>query len=168
MNRILAIDPTSRGFGFAVLEDRPLRLLDWGVVEHRRNKNIGAPSRLLRLIREYQPTVIVTEKCRVRHASRCRTTHPFVDLIALLVEEVPIPIVTCSREQVRRAFSRHGAVTKEEIARVISEVFPELKPRLPKRREIWQSEDYRISIFDAVALGMTFVANEGSLESVGA
>jgi len=32
--RVLAIDPSTRGFGFAVLEG-PSRLIDWGVKETR-------------------------------------------------------------------------------------------------------------------------------------
>ena len=38
----------------------------------------------------------------------------------------------------------------------IARDFPELEPRLPPVRKIWISEDARMNIFDAVALGMTF------------
>ena len=31
--------------------------------------------------------------------------------------------------------------------------FPELAPRLPRFRKPWMSEDYRMSIFDAIAFG---------------
>ena len=37
-----------------------------------------------------------------------------------------------------------------------SKRFPELAPRLPRSRKPWMSEDYRMSIFDAVALALTF------------
>jgi len=36
--RVLAIDPSTRGFGFAVLEG-PDRLIDWGVKETKVDKN---------------------------------------------------------------------------------------------------------------------------------
>ena len=45
---------------------------------------------------------------------------------------------------------------KQEIAIAIAERFPELAPRLPRFRKPWMSEDYRMSIFDAVALALTF------------
>ena len=45
---------------------------------------------------------------------------------------------------------------KQEIAIAIAERFPELAPRLPRSRKPWMSEDYRMSIFDAVALALTF------------
>jgi len=48
------------------------------------------------------------------------------------------------------------ATTKQEIAIAIAERFPELAPRLPRFRKPWMSEDYRMSIFDAVALALTF------------
>ena len=35
---VLAIDPSTRGFGFAVLEG-PNRLIDWGVKETKVDKN---------------------------------------------------------------------------------------------------------------------------------
>ena len=48
------------------------------------------------------------------------------------------------------------ATMKQEIAIAIAEHFPELAPRLPRSRKPWMSEDYRMSIFDAVALALTF------------
>jgi hypothetical protein len=57
---------------------------------------------------------------------------------------------------VKQAFSESGASTKHEIAVAIAKRFPELAPRLPRFRKPWMSEDYRMSIFDAVAFGVTF------------
>jgi hypothetical protein len=37
----------------------------------------------------------------------------------------------------------------------IAKRFPELAPRLPRFRKPWMSEDYRMSIFDAVAMALT-------------
>ena len=50
---------------------------------------------------------------------------------------------------------------KREIAQSIAREFPELEPRLPPVRRIWMSEDARMNIFDAVALGMTFFHTKG-------
>ena len=61
-----------------------------------------------------------------------------------------------SRADVRACFKHVGARTKREIALAIAREFPELEPRLPPVRRIWMSEDARMNIFDAVALGMTF------------
>ena len=34
--------------------------------------------------------------------------------------------------------------------------FPALASRLPPRRKCWQSEDYRMGIFDAAAVGVAY------------
>jgi hypothetical protein len=51
-------------------------------------------------------------------------------------------------------FSESGASNKQDIAIAITARYPELAPRLPHFRKPWMSEDYRMSIFDAVGLGL--------------
>jgi hypothetical protein len=67
-----------------------------------------------------------------------------------------VKVKTLSRAEVKQAFAESGAGTKYEIAIAIANRFPELTPRLPRFRKPWMSEDYRMSIFDAVAFGLTF------------
>ena len=43
-----------------------------------------------------------------------------------------------------------------EVARAVADHLPELAPRLPPRRKPWMSQDERMSIFEAVAFGLTF------------
>jgi len=45
-------------------------------------------------------------------------------------------------------------LTKYENARRVAEHFPVLTRELPPKRQIWQSEHYRMSIFTAAALAM--------------
>jgi hypothetical protein len=46
--------------------------------------------------------------------------------------------------------------TKHDVAKVLAQKFPEeLGDRLPPKRKPWMSEDYRMDIFGAVALGIT-------------
>jgi len=61
-----------------------------------------------------------------------------------------------SRPEVKDGFAESGATTKQEIAVGITKRFPKLRPRLPRFRKPWMSEDYRMSIFDAVGLALTF------------
>ena len=58
--RILAVDPSTRGFGFAVLEG-PERLVDWGVKEARDNKHVKCLGQIEKLIKQYEPDAIVVE-----------------------------------------------------------------------------------------------------------
>jgi hypothetical protein len=62
-----------------------------------------------------------------------------------------------SREQVRRVFFANGQGTKQAPAEILAKRFPEeLGSRLPPKRRPWMSEDYRMDIFDAVSLALTF------------
>ena len=57
--RVLAIDPSTRGFGFAVLEG-PERLIDWGVKETKIDKN----KRTLKLDRGFDRPISTDRDCR--------------------------------------------------------------------------------------------------------
>src|ERR1039457_4197370 len=59
-SRILAIDPNSRGFGFAVLEG-PDYLVDWGVVYVRANNRRRCLKKVRAIIERYQPERFVDE-----------------------------------------------------------------------------------------------------------
>ena len=57
--RILSIAPTTRGFGFAVLEED--KLVDWGVKVVKGNKNTMSLVRIEELIDHYHPEIMVLE-----------------------------------------------------------------------------------------------------------
>ena len=67
-----------------------------------------------------------------------------------------IRVRSFSRAKVKQTLGESGASNKYEIAIAIAKRFPELTTRLPRFRKPWMSEDYRMSIFDAVALALTF------------
>jgi Holliday junction resolvasome RuvABC endonuclease subunit len=155
--RVLAIDPHPRGFGYAVFEG-PLRLVDWGTRD--RPPGQGARSRYERigeLVRRYRPTVIVVEDCTVtgsHGATRESGGSPRAFSSAARASGVvgrALPLAA-----VYRAFAGTGAGTKYGIATALVRAFPELMVRLPPKRKPWQTEDSRMSIFDAVALGLTY------------
>ena len=64
--------------------------------------------------------------------------------------------VGLSRERLREAFAAEGGRTTHRIGTAIAGRLPELVRRLPPQRKCWMPEDYRMSIFDAVAFGLTF------------
>jgi Holliday junction resolvasome RuvABC endonuclease subunit len=153
--RVLAIDPSTRGFGFAILEG-PNQLIDWGVKETKTNKRHRSLTLVDHLIERYQPSVVVVEDYEGKGSRRCRRIQRLIAEISKLVAKNKIKIKRFSRAKVKQAFSEAGASTKYQIAMAIANRFPELAPRLPRFRKPWMSEDYRMSIFDAVAFGLTF------------
>lgn len=153
--RVLAIDPSTRGFGYAVLEGTE-RLIDWGVKETRADKSKRALNSVPDLIEIYQPQTLAVEDYTGNGSRRCER---IVELIAAVSKHVlkrNIRVKSFSRAQIKQAFAESAAPNKFEIAIAIAKRFPELEPRLPRFRKPWMSEDYRMSIFDAVAFAVTF------------
>ena len=58
--RVLGIAPSSRGFGFALMEGKN-SLVDWGVKTVKGDKNARSLSKLADLVSHYQPNVIALE-----------------------------------------------------------------------------------------------------------
>jgi hypothetical protein len=72
-----------------------------------------------------------------------------------MAETRKISVNLFSQEQVRRTYFADGLGTKQEIAELIAQRFPdELGSRLPQKRKAWMSEKYQMGIFDAVALAV--------------
>jgi len=117
--RVLAIDPSTRGFGFAVLEG-PERLIDWGVKETKKNKNARTLKLIEDLIERYQPSVIVVEDYAGKGSRRCRRIQGLIKEISKLASKRQIRARSFSRVKVKQAFSESGASNKYEIAQDIA------------------------------------------------
>src|SRR6266478_5960595 len=152
---VLAIDPSTRGFGFAVLEGQN-RLIDWGVKETKVDKKRRSLKLIEDLIDRYQPSVIVVEDYDGKGSRRCTRIQGLINDISKLASKKKVRVKSFSRIKVKQAFSESGASNKYDIATAIAGRFPELAPRLPRFRKPWMSEDYRMSIFDAVGFAITF------------
>ena len=67
--RILAIAPSTRGFGFAVLEEQET-LVNWGVKTVNGDKNVQSLAKVEKLIAHYQPGVLVLEDASAKNSRR--------------------------------------------------------------------------------------------------
>jgi len=150
--RVLAVDPTSKGFGFAVLEG-PGSLIDWGVKRARGDRNAKSLEKAAELIERYQPEVLVVERSAAKGFRRCLRVRQLIEDLLALARDRHIRARRISRRKVQRCFSKTGSATKRQIAVALVERFPELEPHLPPVRKPWMSEDGRMGIFDAVAFG---------------
>jgi hypothetical protein len=158
---VLAVFPSTRGFGYAVFEG-PDSLVDWGVKAVRSGqKNLECLRKVRELLAFYRPDALVLEDYQGRGSRRAKRIRMLINLMAAHATEERIPAASYSRSEVRASF---GLTTKRRIAEAIVREFPELEPRLPPVRKIWMSEDVRMSIFDAAALAMTFFDTKGQLK----
>lgn len=156
---VLAIDPSTRGFGFVIFEG-PLRPIDWGVKEIRKksskSKNIQCLNKIEELIDFFQPDVVVVEDYLGITSRRCKRIQDLIEEIVKLANKSFIKTRRFPRSKIIEFFSQFGATTKYQIAQAIAIWLPEFKSRLPRFRKPWMSEDYRMNIFDAAALALTF------------
>src|SRR5262249_14624800 len=147
----------TRGCGFAVLGGSD-RVIDWGGKETRTDKKQRSLELVENLIERYQPSVIVVEDYAGKGSRRGDRVGELLDDIAQLALNRRIKGRSFSRLKVKQAWATSGASNKFETAIAIAKRCPELALRLPRFRKPWMSEDYRMSIFDAVAFGVTFSA----------
>jgi Holliday junction resolvasome RuvABC endonuclease subunit len=152
--RILAIAPSTKGFGYAVLEGHK-ELVDWGVKSVTGDKNAGSVVKVEELIAHYNPQVMVLEDTVAKGSRRAPRIQKLTKRLINLAERRPVKVALFSRKQVRRAFFADGRGTKHALAEIVAKRFPEeLGFRLPPKRRAWMSDDARMGIFDAVALAL--------------
>ena len=152
--RILAITPSTKGFGYAVLEGQKL-LVDWGVRSVTGDKNAGSIEKVEEMIAHYNPQVMVLEDTATKESRRCPRIQALTQRLVAVAEGRTIKVMLFSQKHIRRVFFGDWGGTKHALAEIIAERFPEeLGFRLPRKRRPWMSEDSRMDIFDAVALAL--------------
>lgn len=154
---ILAIDPTSRGFAFAVLE-APNFLVDWG------ERIIPATSGgLLRkvdeLLSHHQPAVLVVEDVAAKGSRRRKRAREEINRMEQLAIARGVRVERVSRLAVVDTFA--PGKSKYEVALRLAETFPALAQRLPRKRNAWATEDARMNVFDALGFGAAAMERSG-------
>jgi hypothetical protein len=154
--RIFALDPTTKGFGYAILET-PFHLVDWGLAHISGEKDSGSLARFEALLDQYRPDVVVLEDSAAPGSRRRPRVQELLNTLGKTARERGIAVHPIPRLAVIECFSSlDKRATKFSITEHLAETFPELAPKMPKRRKIYQSEDERIATFDALALAVTY------------
>jgi hypothetical protein len=156
---VLAVHPTAKGFGWVLFEGS-LSPVDWGMASAKAGRNARLSTRFERLLKHYEPAVLVLEEFEGRDARPDRIQRlcrQFIHLAACRGMETPI----YRRNAIRTVFASIGASSRYEIAQVIAQQIDALSHRMPRKRKRWNSEDRRQSLFDAAALAMTYFAVSG-------
>lgn len=159
--RILALEVRYRRFGFAVLEEKPMRLLDSGT---RTFYSAGRISqRLAPIISIFDPCAIVVKLPTHKQSSHLSGVTANLRAIGAEAKRLSIRMESVTVQEVRCAFQEIDA-TKDTIAAKITQIFPELHWKLPPRRKPWMSEGHNMVIFDAAATGVTYLARHDKKE----
>ena len=154
---VLSVHLNTRGFGYALFEGVAAPV-DWGIKVVKAKPDTIEQVRLL--LHLFSPSVLVLQDCGGK-LSRCtKAIKALSDRIVALAKKKGIRVLRYSRDEIRSCFAYYGARTKDEIARAIAKLLPEFAPRVPPMRKVWQSEDHRMGLFDALALTTTYYASE--------
>jgi hypothetical protein len=154
---VLGIALNTRGFGYGLFES-PQVPVDWGTKAVRGDKNRKSVKRFRELIEQFRPDVLVIEDPTAPSSRRHPRIKVLTSKIVELALENDITVKLLPRTKVLKHFEPFGATTKYKIAVKICALFPELEPILPRPRKMWEAENPRLSIFDAIALIVLFYA----------
>jgi hypothetical protein len=148
---LLGIDPTSRGFAFAVLE-APAFLVNWG---SRRATSSNFLQKADDLFSRYTPDVLVLEDLADKGARRRKRARREIGSIERRALKRGVRVEHISRVGVLDTFA--PGKSKYEVAARLAEIFPVLANRLPRKRKTWTPEEARANVFDALAIAVAAV-----------
>ncbi len=151
---VVAFYPHSRGFAYVVFEG-PLLPVDWGMSDlSAKEKTRRCLRRLSALLDRYRPDVLL-----VREVSKGRAMRRAAKLLTAIEEEARgrgLSTTAISRRQIRETFADLGSPSRYAIVEAIGKNIPMLASYVPPRRKIWNGEDRRMGLFDAVALVLSY------------
>lgn len=150
---VLAVFPTSRGFGWVLFEG-PMAVVNWGIASVKTNRSAWCMTRFGKLIDLYRPKAILLEVNESAEAApRSR--------VALLTQDMrgfaanrDIDVHVYSRAEIATALLSNENASRGDVVEAVADLLPILRDRLPSPRRPWQSEDGRRCLFDAAALGI--------------
>jgi hypothetical protein len=152
--RVLAIAPSARGFGYCAMQGQVI--LECGCKGAKGNKNLHSMAKIKRLMKQFLPGALVLPDINAkgcRRVPRIKALHAKIIRLAG-VEKYRVALI--SGKKLRSSLLGNAIGTKHEMAEMLVKQFPELTPKLPPKRRAWDSEDYRMDMFDAVALAVVF------------
>ena len=152
--RILAIDPGTKQIGVAVLDGEDLIFYAVKTVRDRSTaqKILKQAAFIIReLIVQYEPDCLAIEKMFIVQKSAA--------LLSVVAEEIKseaeafgLPVYEYAPTVIRKSVCGSGKGTKREVAKVVSNRYPELARHLSTRAK-WE-ESYYANIYDAVAVAL--------------
>jgi hypothetical protein len=149
--RILALEVRLISFGFCVFEG-PDQLLDWGIRSFRRGVNqvkVPLEAKITMLLDSFEPKMLVTNVPLVKVQAT------IIGDVRALARSRSIHTHMIARSAIRELFKGTGE-NKHEIATAIADRLSDLAELLPAKRRTWETEHYRMRIFDAAAIGLTY------------
>jgi Holliday junction resolvasome RuvABC endonuclease subunit len=154
--RILAISIRSQRLGFAIAEGS-LELLNWGMIYYEKNEKTrvrAAAKRIAALFQRFVPSLVAIERSAEEKALNPSGLRSIYHEIRNEATRQSVPVRLLNRTKVRETFRDFGGQSKDDIAALLVRMFPELQPKLPPKRRLWEPEHFSMPMFDAVTLAV--------------
>jgi hypothetical protein len=108
----------------------------------------------------WSPETIVVKSEHWETATRQPRAEYFFQILTQEAALRSVELRLLGQAQLIQTFRTLGSETKYEMASVLARIFPELAWKLPSERKAWESEAARMSVFDAIALGLAYWQHE--------
>jgi hypothetical protein len=147
--RYLGIDIRPRRFGFVLIENSIV--LDSGTrMCERPHFDNCLGQGFDRILKTYHPSALIVRGANgvVANARKRRVAAA----IKRRAKQRSVEVISIRPATMRRYFHRYNATTKYQIAQSVASLLPELAWKLPNNRKPWETEHFRMSIFDAAAV----------------
>jgi len=159
--KILAIDPGTKEMGVAFLEGE--KLIYHGVKaipneKFPKEKLKEGRKIILRLIKDYEPDVLVVERSFFANNRTASLLHVFINEIRAIGKRKGIKVMSYATSTVRKFICGNGKAGKKELSVVIVSKYPELKVYLSQNKA-WKDR-YHQNMFDAIALGLMALSDK--------
>lgn len=127
--RIFALDPTTKGFGYAVFET-PFHLVDWGLAHVSGEKESGAIARFEELLDQYRPDIVILEDSTAPGSRRRPRVQKLLERLRDATRERSLAVHLIPRLAVIECFSAPDKrATKHSITQRLAETFPASPPK---------------------------------------
>jgi len=137
-SKILAIDPGTQKMGIAFLERG--KLIYQGVKVFKDSSKSPserlkqARKEVLRLIRDFKPGILATEKAFFANNKNAALLNVFVDEIKAIARRKKLRLISYAPSTIKKYICGNGHASKKEVARVVVAKYPELKVYLTQDR----------------------------------
>jgi hypothetical protein len=154
-SRILVMDLRADRIGYAAFE-LPMRLIDYGA--SRFDSLEAARARVDFLLGIFRPSALVLRKIRIRSTRRRPRWRSILRAIQSHARGISLLTFWVSEPALRRFFQGFHCRNKFQVAALLSNSFPELASKLPPKRKPYEPEPWTMTYFDAIALGVVYLA----------
>lgn len=154
---MLAIHPTSRGFGWVLFEGQNAPV-DWGIASAKAGRDMRLIRRCDHLLEKHEPAFLVLEAFEGSGTDRAGRIKALYRAFTGKAAARGVQTAVYRRKVVARALGLPDDASRHDVALAVAGRVAALSHRLPPKRKPWIAEDPRQSLFDAGALALTHYA----------